>query len=303
MSNDNYYAISCGSKGKLFTLRHHYFDSKWGYQDKFVKTLGSDLEASKQKAIDYLPSNADIRVVVSSVEAITRRSDVNWFEEPVDFGKYVGQSAKWIAQEDYRYFLWVVANGAKKWQKVFGELLELPEYAVLKEKLEATYPDNVKKKFASEYPDVVAFLESESFQVGTFFHSLYVSYIQGSNIKQRAIEIVRGEITKREANIKSEHVGSVGERNQMKLKIESIRKYETRGYTYSNSIILNYAHSMKDEQGNVVVYLGTSKLGVVGDVLTLKGTIKKHDVYKGVNQTVIARPNVISFYNENEEVA
>ena len=56
-------------------------------------------------------------------------------------------------------------------------------------------------------------------------------------------------------------------------------------------------NNLVDAQGNVFVYWG-NKLGNKGDVISLKATIKSHDVYKGVKQTIINRPKVIEILDQ-----
>ena len=78
-------------------------------------------------------------------------------------------------------------------------------------------------------------------------------------------------------------IGTVGERRVFTLTIRMV--FEMEGI-YGTS----YLHVMHDADGSVVVYKGTNRLGEKGDTVTVKATIKEHDVRDGVKQTKISRP-------------
>ena len=78
-------------------------------------------------------------------------------------------------------------------------------------------------------------------------------------------------------------IGSIGERRVFDLTIRTLIEMDG---TYGRS----YLHVCQDGDGNVVVYKGTSMLGKRGDVVSIKATVKDHDVREGVKQTKISRP-------------
>lgn len=82
---------------------------------------------------------------------------------------------------------------------------------------------------------------------------------------------------------KSGWIGAVGERRDFSLAIRMVIEMEGQ-YGYS------YLHIMHDADGNVVVYKGSKQLGKKGDAVTIKATIKEHDIRDGVKQTKISRP-------------
>ena len=83
--------------------------------------------------------------------------------------------------------------------------------------------------------------------------------------------------------LQSSHVGTVGERIVLTLKILAIKELE------SNWGVSNL-HRMIDEHGNRYTWFGSSQsIGKPGESVTIKATIKKHDEYKGVKQTVLGR--------------
>lgn len=80
-------------------------------------------------------------------------------------------------------------------------------------------------------------------------------------------------------------VGIVGERRLFTLTIRMVFEMDGQ-YGFS------YLHVMHDADGNVVVYKGTNRLGSMNDTVTVKATVKEHDVRDGVKQTKIARPKI-----------
>ena len=98
----------------------------------------------------------------------------------------------------------------------------------------------------------------------------------------------------------SDFVGEVGKRLELTLTINREFTFESHfGYrTQENSIYL-----MSDTDGNVFTWKtaggiaclnekGRWEWANVGDKVVLKGTVKEHEVYKGVKQTVLTRCKV-----------
>lgn len=80
----------------------------------------------------------------------------------------------------------------------------------------------------------------------------------------------------------SRHVGTVGERSVMTLRVLSIRELDGQyGVTY--------LHDMVDADGNRVKWFGSSRLGDPGVEVTVKATVKAHEEYRGVAQTIVSR--------------
>jgi len=83
----------------------------------------------------------------------------------------------------------------------------------------------------------------------------------------------------------SKHVGTIGERIDITGTIVFVVQFTGRfGFTYLTGI--------KDRDGNILIQKGVS-IGKQGDELSLKATVKAHEVRDGVNQTIITRPKVI----------
>lgn len=94
---------------------------------------------------------------------------------------------------------------------------------------------------------------------------------------------------KREEQLKkdmeSTHIGNVGDRINVVVKsMDCISSWDNQyGTTFRYKIV--------DEDGNI--YMWDSSNGIEFDkVVSLKGTVKKHDVFRGVNQTWLTRCKV-----------
>lgn len=83
-------------------------------------------------------------------------------------------------------------------------------------------------------------------------------------------------------NNKSEYVGSIGDRIEITITVIKAIELETR---YGRSTM----HIFEDADGNVYVWNTASKSWSEGTVKTIKGSIKDHQTYKGVKQTILTR--------------
>lgn len=101
----------------------------------------------------------------------------------------------------------------------------------------------------------------------------------------------------------SDYIGNVGDKITVDVtfKRESSFSYKAQFSYYEQTM---YIYTFIDENNNVLVWKTTGMLGYEdengryavykeGDKLTIKGTIKAHDVYNGVKQTVLTRVKVI----------
>jgi len=86
---------------------------------------------------------------------------------------------------------------------------------------------------------------------------------------------------------KSEFVGQVKDRGTFDLTLTFRKDFET-------DFGVSFLNTLKDAQGNVFTYWGSSFLDVeVDSTITVKATIKDHREYDGTKQTVINRPKII----------
>jgi len=85
----------------------------------------------------------------------------------------------------------------------------------------------------------------------------------------------------------SEFVGEVKDRGTFDLTLTFRKGFES-------DFGVSFLNTLKDAQGNVFTYWGSSFLDVeVDSTITVKATIKDHREYDGTKQTVINRPKII----------
>lgn len=81
----------------------------------------------------------------------------------------------------------------------------------------------------------------------------------------------------------SQHVGKVGDRLVFTGTVVKLGSYET---AYGTTTVVTFV----DEAGNLLVWKASGDPRVtLGETFAVKGTVKKHDVYKGQNQTQLSR--------------
>lgn len=90
-------------------------------------------------------------------------------------------------------------------------------------------------------------------------------------------------------NMDSNWVGTVKARTEFDVVVTKRLGFET-AFGYMTMIL------MKDQAGNILVWktgTGFNESVSVGDELKIKGTIKKHDEYQGIKQTILTRCSII----------
>lgn len=101
---------------------------------------------------------------------------------------------------------------------------------------------------------------------------------------ERQIELVNGEVAKRQQNATSAHIGVIGDRIEINGTIERVVSIETHfGIKNINIIRCN---------GNVVVYRG-NYLGSKGEPVRMMATVAEHGERDGIKQTIVQRPKII----------
>lgn len=83
----------------------------------------------------------------------------------------------------------------------------------------------------------------------------------------------------------SKHVGQIKERTVFTLTVDSVR-------TFSTGFGVQSLFKMLDKQGNVFVWFTSAEDLEQGKTYEIKGTIKAHDSYNNVKQTVLTRCKV-----------
>jgi hypothetical protein len=119
---------------------------------------------------------------------------------------------------------------------------------------------------------------------GEYVNERYLGFAVSSYQSYRA-SIKRAEMEAARAD--SKHIGNVGDKIQIKVKILRKTGIETI-YGISTLII------MVDESGNIIKWF--SSRGIMadeGEEVTIKGTIKTHDEYQGTKQTQLTRCKIV----------
>lgn len=80
----------------------------------------------------------------------------------------------------------------------------------------------------------------------------------------------------------SEHIGKVGDKVDMEVT-------HTRTGYYDTQFGTTWVHNFKDAAGNILIWKTSACAGFEKDNLRIKGTIKAHDEYNGIKQTVLTR--------------
>jgi hypothetical protein len=141
---------------------------------------------------------------------------------------------------------------------------------------------------------VIEFLETTDIY-DSFLSSIEHSYSRNHSLTEKQVNAVikyieRLEEREREASKNrnsSEYVGTVGDRKEFSLLVEKVIGCEGQFGMY-------FINLLKDEDGNVFVYMGSKSFGdYEGQNVTVKATVKEHSEYNGVKQTKIARPIVV----------
>jgi hypothetical protein len=98
-------------------------------------------------------------------------------------------------------------------------------------------------------------------------------------ILEREIEVRRHTRT---GGRPSQHVGEVGQRLDLELEVQRVNSRDT---DYG----LLHIISMRDQVGNLIVWMTGSTTATAGDRFHVRGTVKKHNEYQGEQQTVLTR--------------
>lgn len=85
----------------------------------------------------------------------------------------------------------------------------------------------------------------------------------------------------------TEFYGEVGEKVTKTVVFSGSHSYTTH-FTYNGET--HYIHTFKDNENHVFVWKTSKELELVeGSKIVLTGTVKEHNEYKGINQTVLTR--------------
>jgi hypothetical protein len=132
----------------------------------------------------------------------------------------------------------------------------------------------------------------------SFIDACWCSLQEWGGLTDNMAAAVRKNIAQREErkaefrakNLASQHIGIVGERRDFNLTITFITEFQTQ-------FGITTVFGLRDSNGNIVIYKGSSalynadnQLAVKGDTVAFKATIKEHGERDGVKQTILSRP-------------
>jgi len=84
------------------------------------------------------------------------------------------------------------------------------------------------------------------------------------------------------------HVGEIGKRMDFEVTVKRIRYFDSDWGVRTMALF-------EDKSGNHIVWWASCELNLEeGDTILLKGTVKKHDDYKGIPQTVVQRCKILN---------
>ena len=92
---------------------------------------------------------------------------------------------------------------------------------------------------------------------------------------------------RRDAELKSVHVGTVGVREDFTFTVDHFHWFHSDIYGWNSIAFLT------DENGNKLIYKGRADIGLKGETVIVKATVKEHAVREDVKQTIISRPKLI----------
>lgn len=91
----------------------------------------------------------------------------------------------------------------------------------------------------------------------------------------------------------SEYMGNIGEKLSVVVSYIHTASWENSFGGWLNHTSYTNLHTFKDKEGNIYVWKTDKYIEAdYGDILVLTGTIKDHNEYKGVKQTVLTRCKV-----------
>lgn len=156
-----------------------------------------------------------------------------------------------------------------------------------------TKPDTDKYPFVEVHISDICYMDPDT---GEYWEG--DPFGRGDKTEIRPVDFIK-EIIAEAEGVTGNTVGTVGERLSLELKLVAERHWEEPGYHYWDSSVLKFAYTFVDSDGNTFVWFTTSGLvdnlgaeDCIGQSFNVRGTIKAHDVYKGVRRTVLTRCRV-----------
>lgn len=247
------FEIRRGKKGKLFTLWVVSSGPSFCHE-QFIKSLSNNPKESWNKAVDHVFKYVPGKNQIT-LEFLTK-SVREWDSDfnCFPFGKYEGQSFEEVQNDSY-----------KKWF-----------VGVLKEKSEAGMNVNQYYNLYNHLINDRGFVENNG-------RLITAEEKEKLDDKSNFWESLKSS---------SNFQGQIGDQLSFKrLKILLQTGYWQKFGYHENFVGVTVMH---DEDSNVFVYKGSvDVVGEPGSVVYVKGEVKQHTVYNGINQTVLGKIKAI----------
>jgi hypothetical protein len=206
---------------------------------------------------------AESLVIIGKIGFVSAKAAREAYENG-DFG--ASATSNFLANNDPKFCKAMFGNGELK------EVIDSGKLAAVKEFVSAMNP-------SSDF----AYNLQLCFKATNVPYKMFGFVAAAVNMYLRSVE---EKLAKETSTASNEFLGVISERVVF-TNLKMVRRFAMQG-NYGTSYILGF----EDEAGNSVVWFSSVDIGDVGEVFTLKATIKGHDVYKGRKQTVITRAKV-----------
>lgn len=124
--------------------------------------------------------------------------------------------------------------------------------------------------------------------------------VSAINAYSRAMEVEIRRNKRIADGAKSQYVGTEGERLDFEALVVYTKSIEREGYSYYDSGI-SYLYKMV-QNDNVITYFSSRDLGwEQGATVKFKATVKKHEEYEGVKQTIVTRATLPKYLTKAEK--
>ncbi len=136
------------------------------------------------------------------------------------------------------------------------------------------------KEDLSDYEHNLVTIFGTDDNTGDHFHVKHAGFVAS------ALNAYQRDLTDKALaeNGTSEYQGEVGKRLDLVLTVK--KRLEYQGFNYGDTL---YITIMEDEDGNVYVWKTSAKKLDEGEAYKVRGTVKAHNEYKGIAQTILTR--------------
>jgi len=291
------YYISTGRTDAMWTIRHKWEErSRDGSfmipRDYLVLVLAADPEKAKAKARawsqEHNISVQGIERIGSPLRKITRGAGGVF-----PSGKYTGLTAAEVDETDHQYLVWAASKGVFRsavtlWRDIQALTADDMQAVAQKEASERARAEELWEKLnelGAGFDPEQGYADGTNNYAGRLAFDLY-SALQSRSRGFEALASKVEEYIARETQARTEeYIGTVGEQHEFTGEVQSVSRPIV---TQFGDMYITTIHTPE----GIVVYKGGKPLGERGQTISFTATIKAHDLYRDVKQTVVARPKV-----------